>query len=313
MNLEYMQEFLVLAETLNYSRAADQLYITQPALSRHMASLEEGMGGKLLERDSHSVRLTPAGRMARTCFQQMLQLYDTTREQVAALSSGSGGILKIGSPYYWTEDFTEQIAARFMEGNPDCRVDIVSCQVEDGLDDLLERRTDVFVCTSSAGIGDEIRRVPYAEEPLCVICMADSELARHDSLRLEDLDGMDLVTMQVTEGVFSDYNPLLTKILGNRGVHPRRVFYTQQVDTLGMTIKRTGGMTIMPYGIRHMDREYLKAIPLEDEGCTLTMCLYYRIDNDNPLIARYVHEALDWHRDDAGDPSSEDALSRVRS
>lgn len=59
--------------------------------------------------------------------------------------------------------------------------------------------------------------------------------------------------------------------------------------------KKSCGISIMPYGIRHMGRSYLKLLPFLDEDCIIEMCLYYKTDNDNPLIAQFVQLAINTH------------------
>lgn len=63
MNTEQLNEFLILSRVLNYSRAADMLYISQPVLTRHIQKLEEELGVSLFRRGSHGVTLTEAGRL----------------------------------------------------------------------------------------------------------------------------------------------------------------------------------------------------------------------------------------------------------
>ena len=63
MNTVHVHEFLVLAKLLNYSRAAQALYISQSVLTTHIQALEADLGVRLFDRDSHSVRLTEAGRI----------------------------------------------------------------------------------------------------------------------------------------------------------------------------------------------------------------------------------------------------------
>ena len=63
MNIEYFQEFVELAQRLNYREAAARLNMSQSALSKHVKALEAEYGTKLLDRDRNSVALTPTGAM----------------------------------------------------------------------------------------------------------------------------------------------------------------------------------------------------------------------------------------------------------
>lgn len=62
MDINRLNEFITLATLLNYSKAANQLYLTQPALSRHIHDLEQTLGTQLFIRDTHNVHLNPSAK-----------------------------------------------------------------------------------------------------------------------------------------------------------------------------------------------------------------------------------------------------------
>lgn len=293
VRIDYIEEFLLLAETLNFSKTADMLYIAQSALSRHIAALEEEMGAKLFERDTRNVRLTPAGEVARRQFQSMMQSYQTAREQVALMATGKSGVLTLNSPYYWTEDFAEPIVIKFRERNPACDVIVRSVQPAGGFSDMFHGEGDIAISLQVQKIDDEVRRVPFATERVAVAMLAENPLAERESLRLSDLRGEQFVTLALDPQDANEQTPLMNRLFGESGIKPGTPRRTQQVDTLGLSLKQYGGVCVVPWGIRHMDRSYLRFVPLEDDDCTLTMCLYYRVDNDNPLIPGFVKTALE--------------------
>ena len=289
IKLDYVQEYLTLAETLNFSKAAEQCYITQPAFSRHIAQIEEEMGAKLFERDTRNVRLTPAGEAVQRQFRGMMQCYELAREQAQFLAAGRTGALALMSPYYWTEKFSEPVVARFREQYPGCDVYISSCQPVEGLQSMFDGQADIALSMEMASVDPSVRRVPFAREQLAVAVLDDHPLADRPSIRLEDLKDEVFVSLKLGETDAGDTNvTYITNRLKQHGIHASRIVYTQQIDTLGMTMRGCGGVSVMPYSIRHMDRSYLRFIPLEDEDSTISMCLYYRTDNDNPLIPEYV-------------------------
>ena len=66
---------------------------------------------------------------------------------------------------------------------------------------------------------------------------------------------------------------------------------TQQVDTLGPAIRSCDGVALMPYGVRHMDRSYLRVVPIADKECSFEMCLAWLTKNDNPALRSLVQVA----------------------
>ncbi len=86
IKLNYIQEYILLAETLNFSKTAEMSYITQPALSRHILVLEEEMGTKLLLRTTRNVQLTPAGEMVYEAFLLYDEIVQPSKRKCADIS-----------------------------------------------------------------------------------------------------------------------------------------------------------------------------------------------------------------------------------
>ena len=82
MELRQLRYFVAVAETSNISRAAQKLFLTQPALSRQIKALEDEIGQCLVERSAHSIRLTPAGDALLREARELLQRVDAMLERV---------------------------------------------------------------------------------------------------------------------------------------------------------------------------------------------------------------------------------------
>jgi DNA-binding transcriptional LysR family regulator len=83
MKTEYLTSFLVLAEELNFHRAAERLHISQPSLTRQMQELEQTCGTRLLHRNARSVSLTAAGEVLRQDAPPLLALFEQTISRAA--------------------------------------------------------------------------------------------------------------------------------------------------------------------------------------------------------------------------------------
>src|SRR5437762_3442905 len=82
MELRQLRYFVAVAEEANISRAAQKIFLTQPALSRQIKALEDEIGQCVLEREAHSIRLTPAGEALLNEARQLLQHADAILERV---------------------------------------------------------------------------------------------------------------------------------------------------------------------------------------------------------------------------------------
>ena len=91
MRVEHMREFVAIRDEGNFSRAARSLFMTQPALSRHVQEMERELGVRLLDRDRHSVTLTEAGERAYKAFRQVIRTYDRLTDDIAGYKAGLSG------------------------------------------------------------------------------------------------------------------------------------------------------------------------------------------------------------------------------
>lgn len=290
IKIDYIKEYVTLSETLSFSKTAEQCFITQPALSRHIIMIEEEMGAKLFTRSTRSVALTDAGQAVYESFCGILSEYGRAKERAALLSTGKTGSLTLSIPYYWTEDFIEPLIKRFSVTNPQCETQVVSCQPVEGWNTMLHGQSDITLTARYSKLMDDaIRYVDIATERLCVVLHESDPFAGRTSLRIEELGDREQVFLG--QKGLEIANRGLSERLTAHGVHPPKIYYTEQIETLGMTISATGGVSIMPYGVRHMNRSYLRFIPLENEDAFVPMSLCYLKDNNNAFIPQFIREA----------------------
>lgn len=96
MELRQLRQFAMVANTLNFRRAAEQLHMAQPPLSVAMRRLEEELGVRLFERKPRGVLLTAAGQAALRCARQCLALTDEMALTARAAAGGESGLLRVG-------------------------------------------------------------------------------------------------------------------------------------------------------------------------------------------------------------------------
>lgn len=278
--LSYIKEFIVLAETLNYTETAQILFTAQPAVTRHIEILEKELGTPLFQRNTRKVSLTLAGETVYPYFKKVAEEYENAEKAVRELLCKDTGLLTLYSPYYWTEDFTEPVIEKFLQKFPECQIQVISCQPKDCLLHLEQGDGDAAFSIQIPSVLHSFQVVPFAKEPLSVFVHTGNPLSKKASLRLDEISFQPLILFEE----YPQFNEYILSLLERSGFVPGEICYAQQIDTLGITIRRTNGVSILPYGARSAFRSYLRVVPLEDENCYLPMCLYYRSDNTNPLL-----------------------------
>lgn len=105
MDIDRLRLFITVAEHLNFTKAAEQMYISQPTLSRHIADLESALNVALFERTTRKVSLTTAGKLFLKEATQIVRRYDTLMDRASRLSDGLSGSLRVG----YLELFTQNV------------------------------------------------------------------------------------------------------------------------------------------------------------------------------------------------------------
>ncbi len=110
--------FVTVAEKQNFSRAAEELHMTQPAVSQYIQALERAMGTKLLERSNKYVHLNKAGEIVYHHAKEILGLYGKMHYLIDDLTNNPNGLLSIGASYSFGEYVLPHLIADMQEKYP---------------------------------------------------------------------------------------------------------------------------------------------------------------------------------------------------
>ncbi|MBR2702886.1 MAG: LysR family transcriptional regulator, partial [Oscillospiraceae bacterium] len=196
MDLRTLRYFLAVAREENMSRAAEQLHVTQPTLSKALRTLEDELGKKLFTRHSFSIALTEEGALLRNRAEDLVSMADKIEQEFLSLDDITGGDLYFGlAESYQIRTLAREIR-EFKKLYPDLRYHITSGdteQVTEKLDKGLLDFAAIF------GIPDE-RKYGFISFPEAdyfgAVVPADSPLAGKDRITAEDLAGLPLFTSE---------------------------------------------------------------------------------------------------------------------
>ncbi|MGI6031259.1 MAG: selenium metabolism-associated LysR family transcriptional regulator [Eubacteriales bacterium] len=125
MDLRQLEAFVLIAQGSSFSEAARRLYLTQPTVSAHIASLERELGEKLLERSTRSARLTPAGEKLYRTARRMIALRDQVLEQFGVPQEPQAQEVAVGASTIPSKYMLPQLLADFRRKYPDCSFRVV--------------------------------------------------------------------------------------------------------------------------------------------------------------------------------------------
>ncbi len=192
MEIRTLRYFLAVAREENMTRAAEQLHVTQPTLSKQLKSLEDELGKKLFTRRSFSIRLTEEGVLLRKRAEDLVKLADKLTGEFAALDDVTGGDLYFGLAESWQIRYLAREIKRFREECPGLRYHITSGDTEQ-VTEKLDKGVIDFAVLADEPDPARYRFLPFPQADVWGLVMpADCPLAEREAIRAEDLTGLPL-------------------------------------------------------------------------------------------------------------------------
>src|SRR6266478_4574257 len=194
MELRHLRYFLAVGEALNFTRAATQLRVAQPALSRQVQDLEDEIGVDLLRRSPRGVTLTAEGKLFLEEVRDLLKRADESVEKVRALARGEYGELRIGYAPSPTVEILPPALAAFQKAVPRVKLLLHDLSSDELITGLRSATLELAIMVEpigeqTAGIEFELLRT----YPPCVALTAAHPFARLQSITLEKLAAEPLV------------------------------------------------------------------------------------------------------------------------
>ena len=189
MNLDQVKAFLTLAEELHFGRTAERLYLSQPRVSRLIASLETEIGGALFERTSRQVHLTPLGARFVAELQPSYGQMQSALSHACDSARGLTGRLRIGCLVTVGGLALTRLVQEFSERYGDCELSLETVQTQDPYTPLRRAEIDVLVSLLVAE-EEDLTLGPVIEcRDRMLAVSRGHRLATRESVSIEDLAG----------------------------------------------------------------------------------------------------------------------------
>ena len=243
MELRHLRYFLAVGEALNFTRAAAQLRVAQPALSRQVQDLEDEIGVDLLRRSPRGVTLTAEGKLFLEEVRELLKRADESVEKVRALARGEYGELHIGYAPSPTVEILPPALAAFQKAVPRVKVllhDLSSDELIAGLQNAtLELAVMVQpIGDQTAGIEFELLRTYL----LCVAMTARHPFARMKCIPLEKLAAEPLVVLRRKD--YPESDRFLDRLFASIRAKPRIAVECDSASSLITEVEAGRGIAL---------------------------------------------------------------------
>lgn len=201
MELSHLRCFLAVADTLHFSRAAEKLNLSQPALSTQIRRLEEYLGVRLFERSRQKTTLTYSGTVYREEAQQILAMANRSIHRARLACEGRIGLLRIGFISTAAAYVIPSLVSEFRRDFPDVELELRHHLTAEQVNLLNGNKIDIGFLRIPLPEQGELRTTPIHREPFKLFLPASHALSVQRDLTLRHLSGAEFVTYSKTKGL----------------------------------------------------------------------------------------------------------------
>ncbi|MDF3283238.1 MULTISPECIES: LysR substrate-binding domain-containing protein [unclassified Gordonia (in: high G+C Gram-positive bacteria)] len=282
-----LRAFVVLAEELNFSRAAAQLFLAQQALSRLIREVEDEVGATLFTRTTRKVELTPAGVAFRDGAVAALAALDRASAEALRRERAISGTLHLGYTVGAALELTEPILSEFRSQFPDVELETREYSLADPDAGLISGFADVSIIRLPVSTPD-LYTEPLFTEPLVALVSTGHRLAGRQSVRADELLDDPVTLSELEDPARREFWTLAAfRAPDSPAVVVPVGTVTEEVQTVG-----TGGAIAITAAAaaRYLPFPGIKHLPISDApGSVVALAWTQRATS---LVTRFVEVAL---------------------
>lgn len=181
-----LQVFYTVAKQLSFTKAAEQLFMTQPAVTFQVKQLEEHFNTRLFERNHGRIALTAAGELVLGYAERILTLSEEMDTRVSELTGAVSGALLLGASTTIAEYMLPQILGEFKAAHPEVQAHMMVANSETIVNRVADHSIDIGLIESPSYL-PSLQNEVCCDDELVVICAPGHALAQRKTLRAQDL------------------------------------------------------------------------------------------------------------------------------
>lgn len=302
MEIKNLEAFLLLARSLNFTKSAEQMFLSQSAFSRQIIRLEEEIGCQLFKRTKRSVELTNYGKSFLEHAEIIVSEYNKSIIHLNC-STNKKGHLRLGLLNDLIDETFPNIINDFISTNPEVEVIYSDNSMSGLINNLLRDDIDcAYTLSHDAKNVPGLTSFTVWSKPVYIAMSCNHPLADKTSLKVEDLAGYPFVIP-----VPDTYNMgvlHMTYLCKNAGFEPNVAAMTSNINSLLMLVSSNIGVAFTAKTARNLSPKGVKFLPIEtDENAHLEtdITLIWKTSNSNPAIKKFLKSAENF----ACDPDSD--------
>jgi DNA-binding transcriptional LysR family regulator len=266
MDMAQLEIFSSIAQTMNFTRTAEQFYITQPAVSHHIKMLENSLGVKLVTRSKHGVTLTEEGEEFSLYVKQVLEMLAAAENRIRNMAQGRRGHIRIAALSFTTNQLNDCLV-RLYKQYPSIQVDVDLLEGNDMIEALHKNSYDFYFTVEN--MVTESNEYNYIE--ICKDCL---ELFVNKDIA-GTIDMKDWTTIEQHPFVSVPKSDarlinMIRVICKHRGIRPNIINYYNRAESVVLSVNAGIGIALLPGELgRLYQRKNVVTFPVEGSDAEL--------------------------------------------
>lgn len=286
-----LRQFVVVAEELNFGRAAEKLHMSQPPLSVAIRNLEEQVGTLLIDRSRHHVRLTPAGKIFLKDAKRLLMHAHAATERARRAAQGAEGALSLSFVPSAALDLLPDIFKRFQRDYPTVHLHVTAETTTRQVEALRRAEVDLALVVGPLLDVPDLVFVDLQRQRFVIAVPRDHALAAQPSVRIKALAAESFIGFPATEG--AGFAAALMGACKAAGFSPNVVQEASQMQTVLTLVAGGLGIALVPASMRMLTMKDVAFLDVADMRSppTYQLAFAYSRTNDNPVIHSFLSAA----------------------
>jgi len=292
MELRHLRTIVAVAQHRSLTKAAEELFLTQSAVSQQIRRLEEELGVSVFSRTSRRVEPTAEGLVILGYAQRVLAEVDGMHGELEELSGLLRGELRIGGVYPTANYDLFGVLADFRAAHPDVAIRMVEATQDDVLAALRSDEMDcAFAAVDPDKIGDEFAATLLIEEEMVVALPVGHPLCARRRVTLAELADQDLIAYRDNSALRRRLERSLTEL----GLEPRNAFICTEMAAVRDLTSKGLGVAVMPRSVAEMPGPPVELRPIGPKRLTWPIALVWRVARrQSPAAKAFIALALEW-------------------
>lgn len=243
MDLSLFYYFTALSKYMNFSVAADELYLSQSSLSKRIKSLETKLDMGLFIRHPRTIELTEAGRAILPYADHISNEYEKMKEALSGYTDGRS-MLRIAAISFLSYYGMMNGISLYIKDNPGVNVNIKEINSQHGMELLDKERVDACMMFSKLVSTDKYNKYPLVKDDMVAVMNENHMLAGKDTITLEQLGSQELVLISERDEPF--FKNFILEELHKKNIIPNVRAYGVWISAIQTIVKQSSSISVLP-------------------------------------------------------------------